>query len=110
MTGDELAVTGIGSLSHRYDKEGHAMDGQSLTEVKAGGGGGLTNWKTLADVKTEHLGHGDKVHAQRKRSHTGSTGFTLTRTSNIQDTMAADVLLFKGDSFKRFKGEVEGPC
>ncbi|XP_029303122.1 replication protein A 70 kDa DNA-binding subunit [Cottoperca gobio] len=43
-----------------YDKEGHAMDGQSLTEMK-GGGGGNTNWKTLADVKTEHLGHGDKA-------------------------------------------------
>ncbi|XP_032360388.1 replication protein A 70 kDa DNA-binding subunit isoform X1 [Etheostoma spectabile] len=43
-----------------YDKVGHAMDGQSLTEVK-GSGGGLTNWKTLADVKTEHLGHGDKA-------------------------------------------------
>ncbi|KAK9521047.1 hypothetical protein VZT92_020886 [Zoarces viviparus] len=42
-----------------YDKEGHAMDGQSLTEAK--GGGGLTNWKTLSDVKTEHLGHGDKA-------------------------------------------------
>ncbi|XP_054454284.1 LOW QUALITY PROTEIN: replication protein A 70 kDa DNA-binding subunit [Anoplopoma fimbria] len=44
-----------------YDKEGHAVDGQSLTEVKGSGGGGLTNWKTLSDVKTEHLGHGDKA-------------------------------------------------
>lgn len=44
-----------------YDKEGHTMDGQSLTEVKSGGGGGNTNWKTLSDVKTEHLGHGDKA-------------------------------------------------
>ncbi|XP_029027745.1 replication protein A 70 kDa DNA-binding subunit [Betta splendens] len=44
-----------------YDKEGHAMDGQSLTEVKGGGGGGNTNWKTLSDVKNEHLGHGDKA-------------------------------------------------
>lgn len=43
-----------------YDKEGHAMDGQSLTEVKGGSGGGPTNWKSLSDVKTEHLGHGDK--------------------------------------------------
>ncbi|XP_037329613.2 replication protein A 70 kDa DNA-binding subunit [Pungitius pungitius] len=43
-----------------YDKEGHAMDGQSLTEVR-GSGGGITNWKTLSDVKTEHLGHGDKA-------------------------------------------------
>ncbi|XP_071383237.1 replication protein A 70 kDa DNA-binding subunit isoform X4 [Centroberyx affinis] len=46
-----------------YDKEGHAMDGQSLTEVRGSGGGvgGNTNWKTLGDVKTEHLGHGDKA-------------------------------------------------
>ncbi|CAG6001234.1 replication protein A 70 kDa DNA-binding subunit isoform 1-T1 [Menidia menidia] len=44
-----------------YDREGHAMDGQSLTEMKGGGGGGNTNWKTLSDVKTEHLGHGDKA-------------------------------------------------
>lgn len=43
-----------------YDKEGHAMDGQSMTEVK-GSGGGNTNWKTLSDVKTEHLGHGEKA-------------------------------------------------
>ncbi|KAM4628160.1 replication protein A 70 kDa DNA-binding subunit [Polymixia lowei] len=44
-----------------YDKEGHAMDGQSLTEVRGGSGGGNTNWKTLTDVKTEHLGHGEKA-------------------------------------------------
>uniref|UniRef100_UPI003AAB7602 replication protein A 70 kDa DNA-binding subunit isoform X5 n=1 Tax=Centroberyx gerrardi TaxID=166262 RepID=UPI003AAB7602 len=46
-----------------YDKEGHAMDGQSLTEMRGSGGGvgGNTNWKTLGDVKTEQLGHGDKA-------------------------------------------------
>lgn len=44
-----------------YDKEGHAMDGQSLTEARGGGGGGNTNWKTLSDVKNEHLGHGEKA-------------------------------------------------
>uniref|UniRef100_A0A8C8ELU6 Replication protein A subunit n=1 Tax=Oncorhynchus tshawytscha TaxID=74940 RepID=A0A8C8ELU6_ONCTS len=44
-----------------YDKEGHSMDGQSLTEARTGGGGGNTNWKTLTDIKTEHLGHGDKA-------------------------------------------------
>uniref|UniRef100_A0A8C9VSL5 Replication protein A subunit n=1 Tax=Scleropages formosus TaxID=113540 RepID=A0A8C9VSL5_SCLFO len=45
-----------------YDKEGHALDGQSMTELKSGGGGGVnTNWKTLMDVKMEHLGHGDKA-------------------------------------------------
>uniref|UniRef100_A0A671UDN1 Replication protein A subunit n=1 Tax=Sparus aurata TaxID=8175 RepID=A0A671UDN1_SPAAU len=44
-----------------YDKEGHTMEGESLTEMKGGSGGGNTNWKTLSDVKTEHLGHGDKA-------------------------------------------------
>lgn len=44
-----------------YDKEGHAMDGQSLTEMRGGGGGGSTNWKSLSDVKTEQLGHGEKA-------------------------------------------------
>ncbi|XP_065816655.1 replication protein A 70 kDa DNA-binding subunit [Labrus bergylta] len=45
-----------------YDKEGYTMEGQSVTESKGGGGGGgNTNWKTLSDVKTEHLGHGDKA-------------------------------------------------
>lgn len=48
--------------SCRYDKEGHSMEGQSLTEMRSGGGGNA-NWKTLSDVKTEHLGHGEKVHA-----------------------------------------------
>lgn len=42
------------------------MDGQSLTEVKGGSGGGNTNWKSLSDVKTEHLGHGDKVHTHTR--------------------------------------------
>nr|XP_057936409.1 replication protein A 70 kDa DNA-binding subunit [Doryrhamphus excisus] len=44
-----------------YDKEGHTMEGQSLTEMKGAVGGGSTNWKTLSDVKTEHLGHGQKA-------------------------------------------------
>ncbi|XP_077468257.1 replication protein A 70 kDa DNA-binding subunit isoform X3 [Stigmatopora argus] len=44
-----------------YDKEGHSMEGESLTELRSGGGVGNTNWKTLSDVKTEHLGHGEKA-------------------------------------------------
>uniref|UniRef100_A0A8D3D6Q3 Replication protein A subunit n=1 Tax=Scophthalmus maximus TaxID=52904 RepID=A0A8D3D6Q3_SCOMX len=50
-----------GQQISRYDQEGHAMDGQSLTELKGGSGGGNTNWKALSDIKTEHLGHGDKA-------------------------------------------------
>lgn len=49
------------------------MEGQSLTEMKTGGGGGNTNWKTLADVKTEHLGHGEKVHKLFDTSHSTRT-------------------------------------
>lgn len=44
-----------------FDKEGHAMEGQSLTELKGGSGRLTENWKSLADVKSEHLGHGDKA-------------------------------------------------
>ncbi|XP_076832504.1 replication protein A 70 kDa DNA-binding subunit [Brachyhypopomus gauderio] len=44
-----------------YDKEGHSLEAQSMTEMRGGGAGGPTNWKTLADVKNEHLGHGDKA-------------------------------------------------
>uniref|UniRef100_A0A8C5DXT3 Replication protein A subunit n=1 Tax=Gouania willdenowi TaxID=441366 RepID=A0A8C5DXT3_GOUWI len=48
-------------ISCRYDKDGHTMTGQSLTELRGGSGGGNTNWKSLSDVKSEHLGHGDKA-------------------------------------------------
>ncbi|KAM4742376.1 replication protein A 70 kDa DNA-binding subunit [Anableps anableps] len=44
-----------------FDKEGHSMEGQSLTEAKGGSGRLMENWKSLADVKSEHLGHGDKA-------------------------------------------------
>lgn len=54
-------MTGVGFVSRRYDKEGHVMEGQSLTELRSSVGAGNTNWKTLCDVKTEHLGHGEKV-------------------------------------------------
>ncbi|XP_013884908.1 replication protein A 70 kDa DNA-binding subunit [Austrofundulus limnaeus] len=43
-----------------YDKDGHTIVGHSLTER----GGGMSmqfTWKTLSDVKTEHLGHGEKA-------------------------------------------------
>ena len=74
------------------------MDGQSLTELKGGSGGGNTNWKTLSDVKTEHLGHGDKVHTYSDLTH-----------SNILD-MVTDILLFKDDSLKIFKDKLKGRC
>ncbi|KAJ7997406.1 hypothetical protein DPEC_G00228650 [Dallia pectoralis] len=44
-----------------FDKEGYALAGQSVTEFRPGGGGANTCWKTLGDVTTEQLGHGDKA-------------------------------------------------
>ncbi|MBN3273274.1 RFA1 protein, partial [Polyodon spathula] len=43
-----------------FDSEGHTLEGSSMSEMK-GAGGGITNWKTLSEVKTENLGHGDKA-------------------------------------------------
>ncbi|MBN3304615.1 RFA1 protein, partial [Amia calva] len=46
-----------------FDAEGHAMEGQSVSEMKGGSGasGGNTSWKTLSEVKAENLGHGEKA-------------------------------------------------
>lgn len=49
-------------LFFRFDSEGQALDGISISDVKSGGtGGSNTNWKTLYEAKSENLGHGDKV-------------------------------------------------
>uniref|UniRef100_A0A8D3E0I4 Replication protein A subunit n=1 Tax=Scophthalmus maximus TaxID=52904 RepID=A0A8D3E0I4_SCOMX len=45
----------------RYDQEGFALDSQSLTETRSVGSGAKMNWKTLSDVKNEHMGHGEKA-------------------------------------------------
>ncbi|XP_037348171.1 replication protein A 70 kDa DNA-binding subunit [Talpa occidentalis] len=45
-----------------FDSEGQALDGISISDLKGGGtGGSNTNWKTLYEVKSENLGHGDKA-------------------------------------------------
>ncbi|KAF7663001.1 hypothetical protein LDENG_00220720 [Lucifuga dentata] len=44
-----------------YDQEGHALNSQSLSEMRSVGSGGKMNWKTLSDVKDEHMGHREKV-------------------------------------------------
>uniref|UniRef100_A0A673BH68 Replication protein A subunit n=1 Tax=Sphaeramia orbicularis TaxID=375764 RepID=A0A673BH68_9TELE len=44
-----------------YDREGHSQDSQSLTETRSVGSGAKMNWKTLSDVKNEHMGHGEKA-------------------------------------------------
>ncbi|XP_029030153.1 replication protein A 70 kDa DNA-binding subunit-like isoform X2 [Betta splendens] len=44
-----------------YDKEGHSLDSQSLTQMRSLGHGAAMNWKTLSDVKNEQMGHGEKA-------------------------------------------------
>lgn len=44
-----------------FDQEGHAVNSQSLTEARLVGSGARMNWKTLSDVKSEHMGHGEKA-------------------------------------------------
>lgn len=53
----------------RYDQEGFALDSQSLTETRSVGSGAKMNWKTLSDVKNEHMGHGEKVQCTRADIH-----------------------------------------
>lgn len=46
----------------RFDSEGQALDGVSISDLRSGGtGGSNTNWKTLYEAKSENLGQGDKV-------------------------------------------------
>nr|XP_049598711.1 replication protein A 70 kDa DNA-binding subunit isoform X2 [Syngnathus scovelli] len=44
-----------------YNQVGHALCSQSLTEGYSTSGDFRTNWKTLRDIKTEQLGHGEKA-------------------------------------------------
>ncbi|XP_037124774.1 replication protein A 70 kDa DNA-binding subunit-like isoform X2 [Syngnathus acus] len=49
------------ALRDWYNQVGYALCSQSLTEVYSASGDFRTNWKTLRDVKTEQLGHGEKA-------------------------------------------------
>lgn len=44
-----------------YDREGFAVNSQSLTETRSAGTGLNINWKTLSDIKNEDMGHGEKA-------------------------------------------------
>ncbi|XP_056416155.1 replication protein A 70 kDa DNA-binding subunit [Hyla sarda] len=44
-----------------FDSEGQVLEGSSISESRGGAGGGNTNWKSLLEVKTENLGHGEKA-------------------------------------------------
>ncbi|XP_061606709.1 replication protein A 70 kDa DNA-binding subunit-like isoform X2 [Phyllopteryx taeniolatus] len=44
-----------------YNQVGHGLCSQSLTESQFTSGEFRTNWKSLSDVKTEQLGHGEKA-------------------------------------------------
>ncbi|XP_037544220.1 replication protein A 70 kDa DNA-binding subunit [Nematolebias whitei] len=44
-----------------YDQGGYALNSQSLTQTRSLTSGSAMNWKTLSDVKNEHMGHGEKA-------------------------------------------------
>lgn len=44
-----------------YDREGCALNSQSLTEMRSVGSRSKMDWKTLSDVKNEQMGHGEKA-------------------------------------------------
>uniref|UniRef100_A0A3P9IHH7 Replication protein A subunit n=1 Tax=Oryzias latipes TaxID=8090 RepID=A0A3P9IHH7_ORYLA len=44
-----------------YDREGYAVNSQSLTERRSTNSGSRMNWKTLSDVKNENMGHEEKA-------------------------------------------------
>ncbi|XP_063344138.1 replication protein A 70 kDa DNA-binding subunit-like [Pelmatolapia mariae] len=44
-----------------YDREGFAINSQSLTETRSAGTGLNMNWKTLSAIKNEDMGHGEKA-------------------------------------------------
>ncbi|XP_034034099.1 replication protein A 70 kDa DNA-binding subunit-like isoform X2 [Thalassophryne amazonica] len=44
-----------------YDQKGCVMASQSLTQTSSLGSGSAMNWKTLSDIKDEHMGHGEKA-------------------------------------------------
>uniref|UniRef100_A0A3B3DDF6 Replication protein A subunit n=1 Tax=Oryzias melastigma TaxID=30732 RepID=A0A3B3DDF6_ORYME len=44
-----------------YDREGYAVNSQSLTETRSSNSGSRMNWKTLSEIKNENMGHGEKA-------------------------------------------------
>ncbi|XP_073336029.1 replication protein A 70 kDa DNA-binding subunit-like [Pagrus major] len=44
-----------------FDREGYAVDSQSLTQTRSMGSGARMNWKALSDIKDEQMGHGEKA-------------------------------------------------
>uniref|UniRef100_A0A673JN46 Replication protein A subunit n=1 Tax=Sinocyclocheilus rhinocerous TaxID=307959 RepID=A0A673JN46_9TELE len=92
-----------------YDKEGHAMDGQSMTELRGpGGGGGNTNWKTLAEVKNEHLGHGDKVCHPHIKIEFPDFKYRLMLSANIADFGDNQWVICFQDSAETLLGQNSG--
>lgn len=68
----------------RFDAEGQALDGVSISDLKSGGvGGGNTNWKTLYEVKSENLGQGDKVPGIPNHLHRGLQSVQEDRFRNL---------------------------
>ncbi|XP_068187891.1 replication protein A 70 kDa DNA-binding subunit-like [Antennarius striatus] len=44
-----------------FDQKGHALNSQSLSGTKSVRDGDRMNWKSLSDIKNEHLGHREKA-------------------------------------------------
>lgn len=44
-----------------FDREGYAVNSQSLTETRSTASGSKMNWKMLSDIKNEDMGHGEKA-------------------------------------------------
>ncbi|XP_029375907.1 replication protein A 70 kDa DNA-binding subunit-like isoform X2 [Echeneis naucrates] len=44
-----------------YDQRGFKLNSQSLTETRSVSSNARMNWKTLSDVKNEHMGQGEKA-------------------------------------------------
>ncbi|XP_077448560.1 replication protein A 70 kDa DNA-binding subunit-like isoform X2 [Stigmatopora argus] len=49
------------ALRSWYNQEAHAYNFHSLSEFRSKAGEFTTNWKTLSDVETQQLGHGEKA-------------------------------------------------
>lgn len=66
---------------YRYDREGFAVNSQSLTETRSAGTGLNMNWKTLSDIKNEDMGHGEKVTSTHANILTYTLHYLISKLS-----------------------------
>lgn len=81
----------------RFDSEGQALDGVSISDLKGGGSAGSnTNWKTLYEVKSENLGHGDKVPCVPDFLHKSTCSVQRDAFSNLISGTSCQTLMWLG--------------